>query len=80
MPIKRVKIKVSKTFDREKQIIAKNTGSTVLDRAVLYLRMSYLGWENLVPLEIEDFWLFFLEIHFLRLKGSFFRFFGNFSK
>ena len=44
-----------------------------------HLGMSYLGLENLVPLEIEDFWLFWKFI-FLRLKGSFFSFFGQFFK
>ena len=33
---------------------------------VFHLEMSYLGWENFVPLEIEDF---FRKFNFLRLKG-----------
>ena len=48
-----------------------------LPATVFHIEMWYSGWENLVPLEINEFSTFFL-IPFLRLKGSFFRFFGAF--
>ena len=36
---------------------------------VFHVGIWYLGWENLVPYDIEDFWHFFENSVFLRLKG-----------
>ena len=41
---------------------------------VFHIWMWYLSWENIVPLEIEDFWMF-LKIHFFTIKGVIFPFF-----
>ena len=35
-----------------------------------YIGIWYLGWENLIPLEIEEFWYFSLKIQFFTAKGE----------